>query len=1757
MKKKLALIAFTIVCTIGLTLSIASFTLGSENGSGSSDSGDNLKDIYDSYYTQIDHIVDNSNLANEEDAITNYHIVQIVDTDTATDAAGNKLSEYLSNYINNAEDADDLSEGYADAKEDAEESSLSHNFRTDIISKAMKSKHIDIQTYVASDPALADAIRNADLIYIACNALQYNEDNDFKEDESTSNAVDALRNYAMSEFKPVLIDSDVVGVTNQDVELDDSHSTLIYDYLNNLKNTQGQHGDNGVASVKNKTVSWKDYFNGEKDKSTYVKFNNKGTAEWNTYDYSSSEPQHKVLEIVPDDNTPTPSNFETMVKSDEFKEAFINKTSIDPAKHIQYERKTVADLNSEIETWVASGNREREFLYQYDFIYISHQTNDPVFYYQDDNKGHTQYDYSSKLINALKGFAAKDNTYNTESGTVSEKHYVDRLMIDGNFFSVYSYGSNNGGNGKVNTNTKIYKLATELISNDASAPLLQNVEIAYRGYFKSDEMTREKANAVTTLINRSTYRNFSASGNGTTFKVLEIEPYYTVDDTSWYTTASGRDKLTDTLANPKDQEISEALNNMGTETPFYRFNMTAARIAAATGLNINQIKVTSMSANALCSTSMNLSEDYDMIYIGGNHSNIKDTSEWYANSLLTDKSYIIGFNLLDIKNAYNKPEDGSSQWSNLKHNSYLYPSYSHTGEFTNITDQFNSFNNDIGDTYKQSVTRLNGNDLTARMYAKLYAYIEGGLPVVCDKSVIDSDYLIGGASANANLVEAKVEETGASGATTTKSYQIKVDKTTTLNRLGLDATKNVNATFKANGNTVSFIETTYSSDTMTARRESSIDPESYMYQLLYQIAEDKTSPIYHADNVFVGFDSNDLVTISHNRYLMSVTSDADETVPEDETVLEKSDKKTVILSGLDSFTNKDMTIFSNKVVKKPLTGAIDYANSGSGIQLKHFLNQKATARAVINLIKAPKDYDSSRDMDKKKRVVNDKNPVYSFSINGVKGATYKVQLYYDFDGDGKFSDDKTEGRLEDSEYADEVVATCDYTIGTDGIVVFDVSSDYVETDFKIDKDFIGVMPYKLVITDTATGKKTSVTGYPKYYSDKEENKQNLRILEIIPGRADACMGNLNNSVTTLCAHENTLKNGAEKNDWANLGAVDNGKHEFGITSASDSSDNLASRLFDEYTIDLNIMTTGQFSELASYYILDYCKNFEKYAARDSLTEAEISSFESFMGKYYDSGNKQMKDSWNEMVKLTNDTVIDFNKEGICEKIFCSWLRNGDKTNKVTIGTKAAYSEEKQSFDVGGYDMVVMGFARKMGGDVYHYSDINNIGCQFIRAYVEASGPILLGTDITSYAPFYDNGTMYWSRNINQYLRKTFYMDRFKLDYGQNGVLEERQNNTEDFYNYYKNGQGANGNEGWSYLYVPYTTDDYESKNTDARTKGKDVMPGEFFTTNSYDGTYEKGTSNDFKNDMAGAGATDSLAYGKSSSGNTIFKDLKVTQTGQDTNVIPSTRVARNNVGLVTNYPFTISAYPRISAANGQCLALDTEDEDMQIWYTLAGAGDSESVDSGLYAADALNGRSYYYIYTCRNVTYSGAGYTTFAETADNDEERKLIINAILSNVKIHRSGPSVVFYEYTGDEPNDSKFTPAKGSQPAILECPSQNKDQCNFDFKITPNKNLKNVCLFIDNDGDGIYKEGVDTFILDLTDEAEAAAKAAGEEKDSDKKSELEKIIVSGKDLPDVIDSFMQSGNFELTISATDEEDRIGSSRLLVKTKSKLFNLN
>ena len=89
---------------------------------------------------------------------------------------------------------------------------------------------------------------------------------------------------------------------------------------------------------------------------------------------------------------------------------------------------------------------------------------------------------------------------------------------------------------------------------------------------------------------------------------------------------------------------------------------------------------------------------------------------------------------------------------------------------------------------------------------------------------------------------------------------------------------------------------------MIARRESDIDPESYIYQLMYQVAENKTSGIYHAENVLVGFDSQDVVTEATNYYLKGATKDVEQACPEDIDA-STDDRKSVIVNGLTVFDN--------------------------------------------------------------------------------------------------------------------------------------------------------------------------------------------------------------------------------------------------------------------------------------------------------------------------------------------------------------------------------------------------------------------------------------------------------------------------------------------------------------------------------------------------------------------------------------------------------------------------------------------------------------------------------------------------------------------------------------------------------------------------------------------------------------------------------------------------------------------------------------
>lgn len=152
-------------------------------------------------------------------------------------------------------------------------------------------------------------------------------------------------------------------------------------------------------------------------------------------------------------------------------------------------------------------------------------------------------------------------------------------------------------------------------------------------------------------------------------------------------------------------------------------------------------------------------------------------------------------------------------------------------------------------------------------------------------------------------------------------------------------------------------------------------------------------------------------------------------------------------------------------------------------------------------------------------------------------------------------------------------------------------------------------------------------------------------------------------------------------------------------------------------------------------------------------------------------------------------------------------------------------------------------------------------------------------------------------------------------------------------------------------------------------------------------------------------------------------------------VTGTTRAEAVNRGVVTTYPFYIATDLRVSATHPQSYTLDLENKNVTVWYTLApdNKKDDGSVattgqnaetyklmkqNSSLMAASPKDGADNYYIYSIGNVTYCGAGQALITgDERDNNDERRLFLNVLLHMAKV-RDGvekkPEIVLYDPDG-----------------------------------------------------------------------------------------------------------------------------------------------
>ncbi|HBZ03642.1 MAG TPA: hypothetical protein DEO83_07530, partial [Lachnospiraceae bacterium] len=165
----------------------------------------------------------------------------------------------------------------------------------------------------------------------------------------------------------------------------------------------------------------------------------------------------------------------------------------------------------------------------------------------------------------------------------------------------------------------------------------------------------------------------------------------TPDEISYGTSAS----LTSLLENTADLDALITQDNIANVTDYYKWHISKAKIAHATGKSMDEINVVHMSSSEFAASRKTLLDNYDAIYIGGDNSAIKPGDNWYTK--------------------------GKGNYYNM---------YFHNGDLYNYS---NDQNNKWGGQYGV----IGGNDLTYDKMEELKAYAKK-MPVILDRTVCDA-----------------------------------------------------------------------------------------------------------------------------------------------------------------------------------------------------------------------------------------------------------------------------------------------------------------------------------------------------------------------------------------------------------------------------------------------------------------------------------------------------------------------------------------------------------------------------------------------------------------------------------------------------------------------------------------------------------------------------------------------------------------------------------------------------------------------------------------------------------------------------------------------------------------------------------------------------------------------------------------------------------------------------------------------------------
>ena len=1283
------------------------------------------------------------------------------------------------------------------------------------------------------------------------------------------------------------------------------------------------------------------------------------------------------------------------------------------------------------------------------------------------------------------------------------------------------------------------KLMDLLVTTKGVARYSNVLPITY-GFFTSlkeagaDGVTSAKS--VTDIINGQNYRGSGTAGkNGKVFRVLEIQPCYPIDEELALTQTSPfgtknqivqlYDLKGDYYSSPSEVMFGVTADEVEAGTEYYPFELSKAKIAHALGLKMDQIQVDSMSTNELISSKDVLSETYDLIYIGGNTSALTPYSLW---------SYVPYNKASDVKNEEGNISNGLS----LLNLNACFDMYTHTGTIVEL-DAYQS-NSDVmkkvvennpgqtmkyaygtvyvdGEGQKTSV-ELNGNDITKLKYDELIDYIDAKMPIIIESTVASAFEKI-------NAIDNKVE------------------------RL----------------------------------TQHDIDPNSFMYQLLEYAYGKKAQ-----GNVSWNLD----------------------------------------MVGVDSANNETQIKIDNMEGEygNTLSGLVTVFNETIETTISALVNSSVT-RPTLTIVSQPYDYEEG-NINTYNQTKTLKIDAYVTPTNKVAGQKYDMKLYVDKNGDGTYSDSEcvvtnktyvykgseSPGSisltytLENSDYGMKPWKLVATEQGTGTVTIATGYPYFARLDANKKKvRVLQIMPrneYKHKLIEKVENDDGTIEEIYQEGEDQDQNDGHSLYFCVECQQAEyRCdyniflNGNKLGQNTQGQTESTTLDIASAEGAASQKVTFNFGKHEhkFGICKYDSTLNNgenedweynFADELSDDYDFDLTILYDDELEDIVRITNANDEDAILKYEGYLTNAQEELSKAETALA------NSTVEDTLIKAIRtMADETGVEYEMKSSFEQFiedkeyYKVFYYNRDKHATVNYyNYMIAYEKYRVLHDPvveaqekvdkysrlahsgidwlkENYDIVVLGFAEDFGG-----KDLNDAACQQLLAYVDQGGYMLNTHDTTT--RYAQAGAV----NITHYLRGVFGMDRFHITQ-QNTQAGKYELSDGDASNKYQRYATQNSN-----LYF-WTDRILNPKSTTTTITGAEWS------------AYMAGFPNykDRFGYTSPVGLTDpTMIFETSSKNSSPYKYVTYylqdaihwnqdyylqTYNGARYGTDGASQV---NKGIVTEYPFKISSELRISGTHSQTYALDMEDDNVAVWYTLsAGSSRSQVSATSYYAATPHDGMNSYYLYSRGNIFYCGAGHTVVTgPDRENNDERRLFINIIVRSAGLGESEPSKAAPEinlYNKDK-EDIKEESATGKLVSETVTDSEGNETTNylyrvesetecpeFDFDVVVKSDaatLGKVEVFydlnygIDGNTSNDFEEGKDQMIITYNDSSNADSETLLSGDLAELRKDLDNLTLKPE-------YFTNYGDFTyIVIKATDSVGQVSYKRIRIDLVHALFEL-